>query len=130
MLGRGVGNDAHARHDDDDDGHKEHHRSVIGKDSGHRSLVFHLPNRVEHVLHIINQAQHAVEHKEDTDADEEARLGVLEIRTGKVDNGICGLWLTAQRVAKPQFNVFGKSEPAPNGENHRKNGNDGQYRTE
>ena len=74
---------------------------------------------VEGLLDIVHQHEHGVEHEDQSDAEEDAALGVDKIAVDEADDGICRLRLRREGVAEPYLDVFVIAETSCNSENYR-----------
>ena len=125
---RRKGRDIERQTDGDDEQYREEqeHRQIVGEGTDDGSRVAHLPDVVEGLLDIVHQHEHGVEHEDQSDAEEDAALGVDEIAVDEADDGICRLRLRREGVAEPYLDVFVIAETSGNGKDHRHNGDKSQ----
>ena len=96
-VGQGVGNSGHedgdTRRQDDDDGEAEKHGQIVGEGAKEGARFLHLPYLIERLFHVADQHQHRIEHKQQTNAEEDTALGVYQIAVDKADDNLSSLWL-------------------------------------
>ena len=103
-------------------------RQIVGKGAKHGTRPLHLPYLVERFLDVAHQHQYRVEHKHQTDAEEDAALGMNQVAVHEANNDVGCLRLRLQGIAKPHLYIFIIAEATSYGKHHSQDGNDGQQR--
>ena len=125
MLRDGSQKDAQTARNDNQYGQQQEHTDIVGDLPVDAALALHLPDFIQRNLDIAGQLDNGIKQQQKTETDEEAALGMFQIRADKIKNQVGKTLIHTQVALDFILNNRAVTETAPYGED---NGQNGYYR--
>ena len=119
--------DVQAARYDDDEGQQQEDSEVVDDLPIDCTRAFDVPNRVECFLDVGCEREQGVEQEYQTDADEDAAFGMLEVGLHEIEYCVGNVWISFERVPQLCLDDGVEAEASGNGEDDGQNGDGCQH---